>query len=230
MKKIFVFLFLICAGVSLVFAQAKKSPVKKIEPPLSVKPPIVSELSDAEWKNLINDLQSENWQNSALIAAKHLETLKIDNEKKQLAQLRYFYLYGLAGKILHASAAGISLEKSALWNELDKAVGDFVGKEIIAPPRRFLPQCKAVLNYVCAVRDNEKLLRVTATNREGTRIHSFDYVLFDEKISWGEFVDKEIFLGGKLKRAEFNQDLSKSWVMRLIFENGFVKIVESDDK
>jgi hypothetical protein len=29
-------------------------------------------------------------------------------------------------------------------------------------------------------------------------------------------------LGGTLKRAEFNQDLAKPWVMRLFFEKGFV--------
>jgi len=229
MKKFIALIFLICCCVSLAFTQTKKSPVKKIAPP-PVRPPIATGLSDAEWRSLIDALQAEDWKNSAQIAARYLEKLKTDNEEKQLAQLRYFYLYSLAGKILVASTAEIPVEKSSLWKDLDKAVGSFVGKEIVAPPRRFLPQCKAVLNYVCAVRENDKTLRVTATNREGTMIHSFDYVLFDEKISWGEFIDKEIFLGGKLKRAEFNQDLSKLWVMRLVFQNGFVKIVGSENK
>jgi len=229
MKKFTTIAFLLCCFVSLAFAQTKKTPVKKTAPK-PVQPPVVSELSDTEWKNVTDALQAEDWKNSALIAAQYLEKLKTDNEKKQLAQLRYFYLYSLAGKILAASAAQIPVEKSSLWKELDEAVGSFVGKEIVAPPRRFMPECKAVLNYVCAVRENEKTLRVTATNKEGTMIHSFDYVLFDEKISWGEFVDREIFLGGKLKRAEFNQDLSKLWVMRLVFANGFVNIIAPEIK
>ena len=45
-----------------------------------------------------------------------------------------------------------------------------------------------------------------------------------------KFAGKEVFLGGKLKRAEFNQDLSKLWVMRLIFENGFARVIVPNDK
>lgn len=229
MQKFIVFTFLLCCGISLTFAQTKKTPVKK-SAASPVQSPSVSEFSAAEWKNLTDALQAENWKTSALTAAGYLEKLKTDNERKQLAQLRYFYLYSLAGKILAASAAETVADENLLWNELDKAVGGFIGKEIVAPPRPFLPECRAVLNYVCAVRDNDKLLRVTATNQEGTLIHSFDYVLFDEKVSWGEYVGKEMFVGGKLKRAEFNHDSSKSWAMRLIFESGFVRIVGSNDK
>jgi hypothetical protein len=83
-----------------------------------------------------------------------------------------------------------------MWKELDTAVGNFVGKEFVLPARRFLPECKAVLNYICAVKNNNRLLRVTATNKEGAMIHSFDYVTFDEKISWGELIEKRLFSAG----------------------------------
>ncbi len=229
MKKLIALTIFLGCFAAASAAQTIKSPVKKVAP-TPVQTAVVSELSDAEWKNLTDALRKEDWTNAAPLAAGHLKKLKTDNEKKQLAQLRYFYLYSLAGKILAASVARIPVDKSAMRKELDDAVSSFIGKEIVQPPRPFLPECKAVLNYICAVRDSDKTLRVTATNQEGTMIHSFDYVLFDEKISWGEFVNKEIFLGGKLKRAEFNDDLSKLWVMRLIYENGFVKIVPTADK
>lgn len=229
--KIFILItILLLFSVSICSAQTRSSaPVKKIESkPILAQP--IAEFSEVEWKTLTDALQTEDWKTSALLAAQYLGKLKNENEKKQLAQLRYFYLYALAGKILAASSVKIPIETDSLWKELDAAVGGFVGKEFVLPPRRFMPECKAVLNYICAVKDNDRAVRVTATNKAGTMIHSFDYVTFDETIFSGEFADQEIFLGGKLKRAEFNQDMSKLWVMRLVFEKGFARVVVADGK
>ncbi|CAA9414793.1 MAG: hypothetical protein AVDCRST_MAG74-2542 [uncultured Pyrinomonadaceae bacterium] len=229
MSKLFIFTILLCFSASAGDAQNRRASVKTIETK-QLQTPTVAEFSETEWKILTDALQAEDWKTSALLASQYLEKLKIENEKKQLAQLRYFYLYALAGKILAASSVKIPIETDSMWKELDAAVGSFVGKEFVLPPRRFMPECKAVLNYICHVKDNDRALRVTATNKTGTMIHSFDYVTFDEKILSGEFADQEIFLGGKLKRAEFNQDMSKLWVMRLIFEKGFARVILANDK
>jgi len=229
MKKIILFTILLCFLVPICFAQKRRTPVNTAKPQ-PIQTPTGTEIPDAEWKILTAALQSENWEKSALLASQYLQKIKIDNEKKQLAQLRYFYLYALAGKILTFASAKKTIEENAVWKELDDAVGEFIGKEFVLPPRRLLNDCKEVLNYICAVTGNERALRVTATNRAGTAIHSFDYVGFDEKILSGEFAERETFLGGKLKRVEFNQDMSKPWVMRLIFEKGFVSLVVENDK
>lgn len=224
MKKFILFTFLFCFSATVCFAQKTQNPSK---PRLS-EPLLVTEFPAADWKILADALQAEDWKTAAPLAALYLQRLKVDNDKKQLAQLRYFYLYALAGKILAASTAKIPVESDSLWKELDAAVGDFIGKEFVLPPRRLMRECKEVLNYICPVKANERALRVTATNRAGTLIHSFDYVTFDKKIALDEHQGKETFLGGRLKRAEFNQDISKPWVMRLIFEAGFVRVVEPD--
>lgn len=229
MRKFILFTFLLCFPALICFAQTSKTPIKKVESK-TVQPPAITEISEADWKSLIDPLQAENWDESTALAARYLENFKTDNDKKQLARLRYFYLYSLAGKILAASAAKVPIETESLWNKLDKAVSDFTGKEFVLPPHRFLPECKEVVNYICPIKNNERALRVTTTNREGTAIHSFDYVAFEDKISTDKFGDGEIFLGGKLKRAEFNQNISKPWVMRLIFEKGFVRVVVANDK
>lgn len=227
MKKFILFTFLFCFCASICFAQKSQTQTK---PRLS-EPLLVVEFSAADWKTLTDALQAEDWKIAAPLAALYLQRLKVDNDKKQLAQLRYFYLYALAGKILAASSsAKISVESDSLWKELDQAVGSFIGKEFVLPPRRLMRECKDVLNYICPVKSNDRALRVTATNRAGTLIHSFDYVAFDKKIALDEHQGKETFLGGRLKRAEFNQDTSKPWVMRLIFEAGFVRVVEPDEK
>ena len=229
MSKLFIFTILLCFSVSAGDAQNRRAPVKTIETK-QLQTATVAEFSEAEWKILTDALQAEDWKTAALLASQYLGKLKIENEKKQLAQLRYFYLYALAGEILAASSVKVPIESDSLWKELDAAVGSFVGKEFVLPPRRFMPECKSVLNYICAVKDNDRAVRVTATNKAGTMIHSFDYVTFDETIFSGEFADQEIFLGGKLKRAEFNQDMSKLWVMRLIFEKGFARVVAASKK
>ncbi len=229
MKKIILFSILLCLFVPICFSQKRQTPINTVKPQ-PIQKPIITEVSDSEWKILTAALQSENWEKSAILASQYLQKIKIDNEKKQLAQLRYFYLYALAGKILTFSSAKKTLEENAAWKELDLAVGKFIGKEFVLPPRRLLNDCKEVLNYICAVTGNDRALRVTATNKMGTAIHSFDYVGFDEKILSGEFAERETFLGGKLKTVEFNQDMSKPWVMRLIFEKGFVSLVVKNDK
>ncbi len=229
MKKLFIFTVLFCFSASAGYAQNRRAPVKTIETK-SPQTQAVAEFSEAEWKILTNALQAEDWTTSALLVSQYLGKLKIENEKKQMARLRYFYLYALSGKILAASSVKVPIETDSMWSELDAAIGSFVGKEFVLPPRRFMPECKSVLNYICAVKDNDRAFRVTATNKAGTMIHSFDYVTFEENILSGEFADKEIFLGGKLKRAEFNQDMSKLWVMRLIFEKGFARVVVTGEK
>ena len=217
-------LLIILTSAAIGFAQ-KPSPVKPSAPKTIQKSVTTTEFSEAEWKILTDALQSEDWTNSATIAAQYLSKLKSDNAKKQLAQLRYLRLYALAGKILAVSGANIPADNDALWKELDDAAGSFNGKEFILPPRRYLNECVKVANYICRVADNDRALRVTATNKEGTAIHSFDYVVFDDKNLLNNLPESELFLGGVLKRIEYNQDSAKPWVMRLIYEKGFVSVV-----
>lgn len=229
MKKFVIAAPLLCFSAALCLAQTPAASVEPTKPKLR-QAQSVTAISDAEWELLINALQTEDWKNSSVYAARYLKKLTNDNERKQLARLRYFYLYALAGKILAAYHSEIPIEKNSLWLELETAAHSFTGKEVILPPRRLLVECKDVLNYICAVKNNERALRVTATNRQGTMIHSFEYVLFDEKIALDKLDGNENFLGGRLKNVEFNQDLSKPWVMRLIFDKGFVRVVVADDK
>ena len=182
-------------------------------------------ISETVWKSLIDALKTEDWEKSVSLSLQLLNQIKTDDERKRLAQLRYFYLFALAGKTFRFASVGDPVGEAGAWKDLDKAVSSFIGQEFVLPPRRLLNDCSQALNYICRVKNNEKALRVTATNTEGTGIHSFEYVLFDQKIDLKEFNNKEIFLGGKLKRADFNDDLTKTWVMRLFFENGFIRVI-----
>lgn len=187
--------------------------------------PNVTVIPDREWGVMIDYLKSENWERSAFYATGLMRRLRTDNDKKQIAQLRYFYLYSLAGQILKFHDAGKKPQEEAAWLELDKAVTDFTGKEFILPAREYRSICNNNTGFICRVEKNEKAFRTAAINKEATAIHSFDYVLFDQKVDLTQYADKQFFLGGTLKRVEFNEDLSQPWVMYLIFEKGFVRVV-----
>lgn len=202
---------------------------KTLNPP-AVKPKSfqnrpASEIADADWKSLAASLMAEDWNKSASLSARFISRLKIDNEKKQLAQLRYIYLYALAGKILTPAARKSPGGEKAAGDELRAVAATFEGEEFVLPPRRFLSDCRNVFNYICPVKGNDRALRTTATGKNGTEIHSFDYVLFEQKVAVEKFAENKAFLGGTLRKIEFNDDTAKPWAMRLIFDKGFVKIV-----
>lgn len=225
MKK-FTLVVVFCLSVSAAFGQ--KIIINPTESSQTISIPNVATVSENEWKVLTDSLTAENWDKSAFYASGLINRIKVDNDRKQIAQLRYFYLFSLAGKIHKAHDAGKKTDEEVAWKDLNKAAASLIGKEFVLPPREYRANCDKALNFICTVTDNEKAFRTTATNKEATAIHSFDYVIFDKKVELKEFADKQIFLGGTLKKVEFNEDMTKPWVMYLIFEKGFVRVVVNE--
>jgi hypothetical protein len=223
MKKFIFVTILICLSAGVFSAQTPRVPAKVT--PRNVPFKTVTEISEADWLALAAALEKEDWKQSATLAAGHLQTLKIENEKKQVAQLRYIYLFSLAGQILAYTAQGSATEREKAWTELDRVMETFINKEFVMPPRPFTTDCAKKLNVICQVKDTPNAFRTTATNKEGNGIHSFDYVQLDQRVDLKEFNGKETFLGGTLRRAEYNEDKSKPWVLRLFFTNGFLRVV-----
>lgn len=208
---------LFCLGVSVSLAQARKPAPKPApkKPAASPQTIITTEISADEWTKIVDAFDKEDWMRATLLAQIALGRLKTDNDKKQLAQLRYFYLYALAGK----TAAG-----QIAYTDLEKTARGFIGKEFLMPSRQFLNNCTAKVNYICPVSDNEKALRVTATNKAGSTIHSFEYVKFNEKIDISGSDGKEAFVGGILQEAQVNLYKQNIRILRLIFDQGFANL------
>ncbi len=225
MRKVVFFTILICLSAAGVFAQKTQTPVRILPKSVPVEQKILTEIADPDWDILAKALSTEDWNQSAALAARYLDNLKTDNDKKQLAQLRYIYIYALTGKILDSNAQAKALEAEKTWNELDRIMATFIGKEFVMPPRRFVENCDKLLNVICRVKDTPNAFRTTATNKEGNAIHSFDYVVFDRAVEIREFDEKPTFLGGTLRKADYNEDKSKPWVLRLYFNKGFVRVV-----
>jgi hypothetical protein len=185
----------------------------------------VAEISETDWLALAAVIEKEDWKQSAALAGNHLQNLKNENEKKQLAQLRYIYLFSLAGQILNYNTVGNKTEAEKVWTEIDKVMEAFINKEFVMPARPFTTDCQKKLNVICEVKETPNAFRTTATNKEGSGIHSFDYVQLDQTANVKEFDGKEAFIGGTLRRAEFNEDPAKPWALRLFFNKGFLRVV-----
>jgi hypothetical protein len=226
MKKFIFFTVLICLSAASYSAQTPSRVPAKITP-RNVPFKTVTEISADEWLTLATALEKEDWKQSATLAERYLQTLKTENDKKQIAQLRYLYLFSLAGQILTYNAQGNMAEGEKAWSELDRVMETFIGKEFIMPPRPFAIDCEKKLNVICQVKDKDtpNAFRTTATNQEGNAIHSFDYVMLDQPTDIKEFNGKVMFLGGVLRRAEYNEDKTKPWVLRLFFNKGFLRVV-----
>ena len=216
MSKVLLFTVLFCLGASGAFGQKRKaaqtaSPAKTIAAAAKFK-----EISNSEWNVLTNALDKEDWERATVLAAAAMGKLNSDNDKKQLARLRYVYVHALSGK----AAAG-----KITYQELGKIAVTLVGKEFLMPSRRFLADCAQRVNYVCPVKTDENAVRATATDKSGTTIHSFEYVKLIDKISSAENDGKQIFLGGTLESAQINVYKSDVRILRLVFDKGFVNIV-----
>lgn len=224
MKKAVLLPLLLCFLSSVNFAQKRitldKPTVIKTLPPQAFK-----EVPDADWKNLIDAVQVENWEKSVPLANQYLAQLKIENDKKQIARLRYILLYSLAGKIVKESLGNKSSNQAQTRTELEKTANEFLGKEFFMPSREISRDCEGKLNYICRSTQQPNILRVTATDHAGTAIYSFEYIRLKEYFNFLRNVGKEVILSGTLKKIEFNPNQSNVWIMRLIFENGTVNVV-----
>lgn len=228
MKNLLFLIILFFLSLSPICAQ--KIITNPTENSQTISIPNVPTISETEWKVLTDALSAENWDRAAVYSAGLLNRLKVDNDAKQIARLRYFYLYALAGRILKAHDDAKTTEEEAAWRELDRAVEPLIGKEFVLPPREYRSTCEKNLNFICPVKDNEKALRTTATDKEAKGILSFDYVTFEKKVNLKIYDDKQLFLGGTLKKVEFNEELSDAqpWVMYLVFKKGFIRVVVNE--
>ena len=223
MKKLFLFIIFISLASCSVVAQTRKSPAKPApkktvtvaQTSAPANPSAAIEIPAEEWNGIVKNIEAEDWNKSSVLTLAALKKLKNDNEKKQLARLRYFYIYSLTGKIA---------QKTMLPSELERISEAFVGQDFLMPSRQILADCTGKVNYVCTVKADEKSLRVTATSKSAT-IHSFEYVKLSDKFDASGNDGKEVFLGGKLQKIEIGTYKDNIKIVKLYFEDGFADLV-----
>lgn len=213
-------------GVVLAVVSAQAQTARSMRQPIAKKsvspnsaPAKVGEISEVEWAELTKTLDAENWNKAAILAQAGLKKLKSENEKKQLARLRYFYLHALAAKVAL---------KSMLLSEFETVSQAFIGQEFLTPAREILADCSDKVNYICPVKSDEQSLRVTATNKNASAINAFEYMKLAEKLDFGSNDGKRAFIRGKLKKIEVGSYKNDMKIAKLYFEEGAVDILKPE--
>jgi len=172
MKKIILFFFFIMAAISNAGAQ--------------------SLMESQQWRDLIDDLQNENWQEAN---TKSLTLLnKMPNpvaDDVTAALLRTMYIH---------SEAGLMNEGKVTQEQAINAVNGFVGKLIILPAHTV--GSKGNLNTIKMMNQKTDTLYVAETNRMGTDIFAFVHVILNDKWSVEDFKSRDgqfYSLGGYIK-------------------------------
>ena len=216
MKKLTITFFCLLLFLTSNFAQTRKPTVK---PPTksSVKSSVIKEVSAEDWLEITKSLEAEDWDKTVSLTANFLATLKTENDKKQLARLRYFYLFALAGKVSQGKTT---------TNELQNIAQTFIGKDFIMLDRNVLSDCSQSLNYVCPIKNDAQTIWVSATNKAFTTIHSRESVKLLQPFNFATNNLKNVFVGGILRKVELNPKKDKVWIMRLNFDNGWVQVVD----
>lgn len=215
-KYLFLFLLLTLAVVPL-FGQKRRVVPKKpaVAPPVAIA---VDEISVKEWDALTEAFNKEDWTLATALSSAAMGKLKGENDKQQLAQLRYLYVYALTGKIAQGKAS---------YAELEKAIPSFIGREFVMPSRTILADCSEKVNYICPVKDENQVLRVTAADKSAA-IHLFEYVKLSEKFDASKNDRKAATLSAILETYETFSGKANAKIIRLIFAAGLVNLAPAE--
>jgi hypothetical protein len=205
------FLILSCSAAA---AQGRKVPPTKRPAPSPVVSPV--EVPGDKWFVIKSALEDEAWDRALSLITPAIAGLTVENEKKQLAQLRYFHIYALAGK---------SFATGQPRAELELALNSYQEKQFMMPARMILSDCRNSVNMICLAKNSSSILRVTATNKSGSAIHSFEYVEISNPFNTQANHGRQAFLSGYLKKFEINRERNKPWVIRLFFNGGDVRVI-----
>ncbi len=176
-------------GTANVFAQAPES-----APALSTK----------QWEPLLQALADENWVKAADSAGKYLKEVRQDDNEHSLAKLRYMFMFASAAKVA---------EGKMTYEELQSALNDFVGKEVMTPHTSLVSTCRS-FNSICVKAEGNELSLVSS-NAAGTYIYMFQYATLETKTDYSNLDQKSGAMRGTIAGIQFNPNKSTIWIMRV---------------
>ena len=197
MKKIILFLFL-----SLVLLTTAKSQAV---------------MQTKEWKELITNLQNENWQVANELSLSMLNKITKDGPPDDVASalLRYMNIRSEAGLM--------TLEEVSKAEAIKKVVG-FTGQMIILPSHPI--SLKRDFNSIRLVHGKSDSLSITASNKNATVIFSFEYIILDKPWPVDDFKNNagnKYRLGGIIRSITVEgSDIFPSF--RIILEHGMAEM------
>ena len=174
-----------------------------------------TDLTDAQWQPLFVALEGEDWDTAEKLSSKYLDEVKPDGNDRTLARLRYMYLFSAAGRI----SAG-----KMTYQELDKRIKTFAGKQIFLPARYLMDNCKGGVDFNALCKSDRHDIMVTSANRAATTIHAFEYVKLKEKLDWPKVNGKVAAILGTIESIAPNPNKSRLLIMRIFVSDGVVQL------
>jgi len=171
-----------------------------------------------EFNDLITSLQNEDWQNANKLSLTCLKKVpENDKDNADAALLRYMFIY---------SEAGLMNDQKVSKSQALKNIINFKGQLIILPGHPVA--LKYALNTIQLVNNKTDSLFITATNRNGTDIFSFEYVILKDKWPIDDFKNQD---GKAYRLAGIIQSLSVEGNMlprfRIIIDQGTYQPMEN---
>jgi hypothetical protein len=171
-----------------------------------------------DFSDLITSLQNEDWQNANRLSLSCLKKApENDKDNVDAALLRYMFIY---------SEAGLMNDQKVSKSQALKNIINFKGQLIILPGHPVA--LKYALNTIQLVNNKTDSLFITATNRNGTDIFSFEYVILKDKWPIDDFKNqdgKAFRLGGIIKSLTVEGNFLPRF--RIIIDQGTYQTMEN---
>jgi len=168
------------------------------------------------FRNIIPDLQSENWK-----AAYEKASNLLENTTNDSSDIR-----GIVSYIVIYAAAGMVSSGQFTHDKFLKIANKYIGQQLLMSAHPFADSSKIALNSTTLKnKETGSEGSTAATNAKGTSIFCFENFKFADRINPQEFAGSNIRCGGRLDSVQVNPNKSTIWISRLYISNAFVRKV-----
>ncbi len=168
-----------------------------------------------DFKSIIPFLQKEDFKGAFEKTNTLLKKGKADTSDIK-AQISYMNIY---------SAAGMVSKGEMSYDNLEKNMNKFVGKQLKMPGHPCVDSTKQAWNSFQFITQDGILKGMTmGTNRLNTSILLFEYYEFAETLDPNDYIGENVRCGGILKSFEINPNKSGIWIVRIHISEAYVRL------
>jgi len=172
-------------------------------------------LTETHWKELLTALDREDWDTGFDRSSEYLRRVREEDDRKRVARLRYTVLFTAAGKVFSGKMS---------YDELEKVIVGFAGKEIVFPYRAIKGNCEGDFNYICWSKEDQNKAMITATNKKAVSIFAFEYVEFKDKFNFAKNEGKMAEITGIVKAINPNPNRSNIVILRIYVSGAHIEL------
>ncbi len=177
--------------------------------------PDSSQIPDASIGELEQLISREDWVAVASKSLNYITKLRSDTSNLR-AQLNFVFIL--------ASAAKTSQEEMS-YDDLSKAVKNFVGKKVFLPVFTISTGKGPCFNFYCPGEDEYDVFS-TATNQAGTYIFAFIYAKTGAKFDFIKNAGHHAYLKGTIESIKPNPNKSLALILRIYIKEASLQLID----